>query len=182
MVHIVTHVHHDYMTEENAFALNPIFRLPYNIHTRSVNAKWLMEISQNHNPIWIYEGDAKRLGIKRGDAIKLRVVDTVSGIEVGYFVGMAIPTQATRPGVVACSHHSGRWRIKNTVKVDKYELGIMRYGTALADIKEEGTVRKVRWIKGVERFKVTKQGDEFKWPYPEFNEDMEYVWWKRRFL
>ena len=178
MVHIVSHVHHDYMTEENAFVLNPIFRLPYNIHTRSVNAKWLMEISQNHNPIWIYEGDAKRLGIKRGDAIKLRVVDTVSGIEVGYFVGMAMPTQATRPGVVACSHHSGRWRLRSTVKVDKYELGVMRYGTALADMKEEGTVRKIRWIKGVERFKVEKQGDEFKWPYPDFNKDMEYVWWK----
>lgn len=53
-------------------------------------------------------------------------------METGYFVGMAMPTQATRPGVIACSHHSGRWRVKNTVKVDgfKQELTVLSYGSA----------------------------------------------------
>ncbi|WP_457640305.1 molybdopterin-dependent oxidoreductase [Persephonella sp.] len=182
LIHVVTHVHHDYMTEPNAFVLNPIYRLPYNIHTRSVNAKWLMEISQNHNPVWIYEGDAKRLGIKRGDPIKVRVVDTVSGIEVGYFVGMAIPTQATRPGVLACSHHSGRWRVRNSVKVDGFnqELTIMSYGSAHAQINNpDKHIWTVRWKEGVYRHEVEKKHNEkwLKWPYPEFNKDIKEVWW-----
>ncbi len=62
MVHIVSQIHHDHMVNENDFALNPIFRLSYNIHTRSVNSKHLMEISQNHNPVWIHTGDADKIG------------------------------------------------------------------------------------------------------------------------
>ena len=81
MVHIVSHVNHMYMNGKNEFALNTIFRLPYNIHTRSGNSKHLMEISQNHDPIWIATDDAQRLGFKRGDAIRVRIVDTVSGLE-----------------------------------------------------------------------------------------------------
>ncbi|WP_456463462.1 molybdopterin-dependent oxidoreductase [Persephonella sp.] len=182
LVHVVTHVHHDYMKEPNAFVLNPIYRLPYNIHTRSVNAKWLMEISQNHNPVWIYEGDAKKLGIKKGDPIKVRVVDTVSGIEVGYFVGMAMPTQATRPGVLACSHHSGRWRVRNYVKVDGFnqDLTVMSYGSALAQINNpERHIWIVRWKDGVFPHEVERKHSEkwLKWPYPEFNKDIKEVWW-----
>ncbi|WP_456401085.1 molybdopterin-dependent oxidoreductase [Persephonella sp.] len=181
MIHIVTHVHHDYMVEPNAFVLNPIYRLPYNIHTRSVNAKWLMEISQNHNPIWIYKGDADRLGIKRGDPIKLRVVDTLTDIEVGYFVGMAIPTHATRPGVVACSHHSGRWRVVDAVKVDGFdqELGFNRYGTGLIELLNSGSIWGAGWKDGVKSFEVKRKHKEkdLKWPYPEFNKDMKNVWW-----
>ena len=182
LIHITTHVHHSYMKEDNAFALNPIYRLSYNIHTRSVNAKWLMEISQNHNPVWIYEGDAKRLGIKRGDPIKVWVVDSLTGIKTGYFVGMAMPTQATRPGVLACSHHSGRWRVRNTVKVDGFsqELTIMSYGSALADIKEhqEG-VWSIRWKDGAYRHEVERKHNDknINWPYPEMNRDIKEVWW-----
>jgi anaerobic selenocysteine-containing dehydrogenase len=140
-----------------------------------------MEISQNHNPVWINEADAKRLGIKKGDPIKLRVVDTVSGIEVGYFIGMAIPTQATRPGVLACSHHSGRWRVVDTVRVEGFnqELGFNRYGTALVEIHNSGSVWAARWKSGVRAFKVERKHgkNDLKWPYPEFNKDMKEVWW-----
>jgi len=31
----------------------------------------------------------------------VRVVDTLTGLESGYFVAMAVPTEATMPGVVA---------------------------------------------------------------------------------
>ncbi len=117
MVHIVSHVNHMYMNGTNEFALNTVFRLPYNIHTRSGNSKHLMEISQNHDPIWIATGDAQRLGFKRGDAIRVRIVDTVSGLESGYFVAMAIPTEGILPGTLACSHHGGRWKLKNSVAV-----------------------------------------------------------------
>ncbi len=117
MVHIVSHVNHAYMTEENSYALNTVFRLPYNIHTRSANSKHLMEISQNHDPIWISTPDAKRQGFKRGDAIRVRIVDSVSNLESGYFVAMAVPTEGVLPGTLACSHHGGRWKLKNSVTI-----------------------------------------------------------------
>ncbi|MFY9141543.1 molybdopterin-dependent oxidoreductase [Sulfuricurvum sp.] len=117
MPHIVSHVNHMYMKEGNEFALNTVFRLPYNIHTRSANSKHLMEISQNHDPIWISTPDAKRLGFKRGDAIRVRIVDTVSGLESGYFVAMAVPTEGVLPGTLACSHHGGRWKLTNAVTI-----------------------------------------------------------------
>lgn len=172
MVHIVSQVHHDYITEPNAFVLNPIYRLPYLIHTRSVNAKWCMEIGHNHNPIWIYKKDAERLGIKRGDAIKVRVVDTLTGIETGYFVGMAVPTEATRPGVLACSHHNGRWRLINEVKIPgfKHELGVMRAGSVRVELKSENGKYFMRTVEGVIPFES--------WQYPEFNKDTINIWWK----
>ncbi|MEA3373272.1 MAG: molybdopterin-dependent oxidoreductase [Campylobacterota bacterium] len=117
MPHIVSHVNHMYMKEDNSYALNTVFRLPYNIHTRSANSKHLMEISQNHDPIWIATGDAARQGFKRGDAIRVRILDSVSGLESGYFVAMAVPTEGVLPGTLACSHHGGRWKLKNAIEV-----------------------------------------------------------------
>lgn len=117
MVHILSHVNHFYMKEDNSFALNTVFRLPYNIHTRSANSKHLMEISQNHDPIWISTKDAQRLGFKRGDAIRVKIVDTVSGLESGHFVAMAVPTEGVLPGTLACSHHGGRWKLTNHVTI-----------------------------------------------------------------
>lgn len=117
MEHVLSQVNHLYMKEENSFALNTIFRLPYNIHTRSANSKHLMEISQNHDPIWINTVDAKRLGFKRGDAIKVRIQDTVTGNDTGYFIAMAVPTEGVLPGTLACSHHAGRWKLVNSVNI-----------------------------------------------------------------
>ena len=117
MPHIVSHVNHMHMSEENSYALNTVFRLPYNIHTRSANSKHLMEISQNHDPIWISTKDAARQGFKRGDAIRVRIVDSLSGLESGYFIAMAIPTEGILPGTLACSHHGGRWKLKNAVEI-----------------------------------------------------------------
>jgi anaerobic selenocysteine-containing dehydrogenase len=181
MVHIVSHVHHDYMTEDNAFALNPIFRLSYNIHTRSVNSKWLMEISQNHAPLWISVQDAERLGLQRGDAVKVRVVDTVSGKESGYFVAQAQPTQGHAPGIVSCSHHAGRWRVVDGVKAEGFseQLGIMRAGSTRVSIEESGTVRTMRHVAGVEPFQPTSNAEfgEGGWPYAEFNQDLDNISW-----
>ena len=121
MVEILSHVNHKYMTEtndngkKNAFALNTVWRLPYNIHTRSANSKHLMEISQNHDPIWISTKDAKDLDFKRGEAIRVRITDSVSGLDSGYFVAMAVPTEAVLPGTLACSHHGGRWKLKSQI-------------------------------------------------------------------
>ncbi len=150
MIHVVTHVHHKYMKEENSFALNTIYRLPYNIHTRSANSKHLMEISQNHNPIWISTVDANRLGFKKGDAIRVRIVDTVSGLDSGYFVAMAVPTEGILPGTLACSHHAGRWKLKNSIKVEgfEHELGIIGFGAPLAQLSMDGKKGELKYIAG----------------------------------
>ena len=49
--------------------------------------------------------DAARFGIGRtGDLVRVET-------EIGYFVAKAWITEGIRPGVVACSHHMGRWRL-----------------------------------------------------------------------
>ena len=175
MIHLVTQVHHDFMKGKNEFALNTIYRLPYNIHTRSVNSKHLMEISQNHNPVWIYTEDAKRLGIKRGDAIKVRIVDTLSGIESGYFIAMAVPTEATRPGVLACSHHAGRWKLKDAVSIPgfKHKLGVMGVGAPLYEMTTDGKVGTLKPKEGIdEGFRKNPV-----WQFKEYNKDIDHIWW-----
>ena len=172
LIHIVSHVHHKYMTEPNAFALNTVFRLVYNIHTRSANSKHLMEISQNHNPVWIAPADAKRLGFKKGDPVKLRIVDTVSGLESGYFIAMAIPTEGILPGNLACSHHAGRWKLKNSVKVEGFdkELGVLGFGAPLAEMSMDGKVGKLKYTEGIKPIHKP-------WQFTEYNKDLDNIWW-----
>lgn len=176
MIHLVTQVHHDYIKAKNQFVLNTIYRLPYNIHTRSVNSKHLMEISVNHNPIWIHTSDANRLGIKKGDKIRVRIVDTLSGLESGYFVAMAVPTEATRPGVLACSHHAGRWKLKNAVEIPGFEhkLGIMGVGAPLYELKIDGKIGKMRAKEGIDKG-IKKREDS--WQFKEINKDLDNIWW-----
>jgi anaerobic selenocysteine-containing dehydrogenase len=171
LVHVVSHVNHKYMKETNSFALNTIYRLVYNIHTRSANAKHLMEISQNHNPIWISPKDAQRLGFKKGDPIRVRIVDTVSNLDSGYFVAMAVPTEGILPGTLACSHHAGRWKLKNDVNVEGFDkpLGIMGVGAPLAEMKMDGKVGELKWKEGIKPMKP--------WQFPEYNKDLDNIWW-----
>jgi anaerobic selenocysteine-containing dehydrogenase len=187
MIHIVSQVHHQFMTEKNdkgelnAFALNPIFRLPYNIHTRSVNSKWLMEISQNHNPIWMSTHDAKRLGFNREDPVKVRIVDTVTGLESGYFIAMCVPTEGILPGTLACSHHSGRWKLVNDVTIPGFEmpLGIMGLGAPTASISENGDTRELKYNEGIHPREIesTKEFGEHGWPFANQNKDLKNVSW-----
>jgi anaerobic selenocysteine-containing dehydrogenase len=83
--------------------LLPTFRLPTLIHTRSGNAKYLNEIS-HRNPLWIHTSDARRLGLETGDLVRVST-------EIGHFVNRVWATESIAPGVVACSHHLGRWRL-----------------------------------------------------------------------
>jgi anaerobic selenocysteine-containing dehydrogenase len=131
--------------------LLPIFRLPNLIHTRSGNAKFLYEISHK-NPLWVNPVDAKKLGgIRTGDLIKVHT-------EIGYFVLHAWVTEGLTPGVVACSHHLGRWRIN---KEDQLE----RMSSAWVDLKEVGKGRwKMRQIESVS-------------PYDSPDPDTKRVWW-----
>jgi anaerobic selenocysteine-containing dehydrogenase len=79
------------------------FRLPVHFHTRSANAKWLDEIAHS-NPLWIHPRDAARLGVETGALVRIET-------DIGHFVDKAWVTEGIRPGVVACSHHMGRWKL-----------------------------------------------------------------------
>ncbi len=135
----------------NERVLLPIFRLPTLIHTRSGNAKYLYEISHGH-PLWMNEKDGAALGFATGDLVRLTT-------ESGHFVMRVWRTEGIRPGVVAASHHLGRWRLSDAV-------GNERWSSALVDIEELGEGRwRMRQRKGIE-------------PFPSDDPDSERVWWQ----
>lgn len=134
-------------------ALVPTFRLPVHIHTRSANSKWLMELA-NNNPVWINPIDARRIGgVQTGDLV--RVIT-----RIGHFVDRAWVTEAIRPGVVAASHHLGRWRRQDdggverwaSAKVAREELspGVyrMRKGEVGATESADRDTARVTWTEG----------------------------------
>ena len=99
-----SHVHPDAVDRARGeMVLLPTFRLPTLIHTRSANAKWLYEISHK-NPIWINPVDAQRIGVETGDPVRVET-------EIGWFVDRIWVTQGIKPGILAMSHHLGRWRL-----------------------------------------------------------------------
>jgi anaerobic selenocysteine-containing dehydrogenase len=97
-----SHVHPAKL-EPNETVLISTFRLPIQIHTRSANAKWLDEIAHT-NPLWIHTSHAEQLGVATGDLVRVET-------EIGYFVVKAWVTEGIKPGIVACSHHMGRWKL-----------------------------------------------------------------------
>ena len=124
--------------DKGEMALLPTFRLPTLIHTRSGNAKWLTELSHT-NPIWVHPQDARRLGVETGDLLKVETA-------IGAFVDRAWVTEGLRPGIIACSHHIGRWRLAET-------SGGARWSTALVDLKNEAPGRwRMRQIHGIRAF------------------------------
>jgi anaerobic selenocysteine-containing dehydrogenase len=111
--YIESHVHRKHLdARKGEYALVPTFRLPTLVHTRSGNAKWLYEIS-NSNPVWIHPEDAKRIGVETTDLVRITT-------RIGHFVNKAWVTEGMRPGVVACSHHLGRWRLFDDTGADKW--------------------------------------------------------------
>ncbi len=98
--------------ERGEYVLVPTFRLPTLIHTRSANAKWLYELS-NSNPLWMHPEDAGRVGVETGGLVRVTT-------RIGHFVNRAWVTEGIRPGVVACSHHLGRWRLDDEAGVDRW--------------------------------------------------------------
>jgi anaerobic selenocysteine-containing dehydrogenase len=99
------HVHPDNLESDQTILIST-FRLPIQIHTRSSNAKWLNEIAHT-NPLWLHTSHAAKLGVRTGDLVRVET-------EIGYFVVRAWVTEGIKPGIVACSHHMGRWKIHET--------------------------------------------------------------------
>ncbi len=105
---IESHVHPSALADDELVLIST-FRLPTQIHTRSANAKWLDELAHT-NPLWVHPSDARRLGavgggspLDTGDVVRVETA-------IGHFVTKAWVTEGIRPGVVACSHHMGRWK------------------------------------------------------------------------
>ena len=103
--YIRSHIHPDNL-EEGQVPLISTFRLPVQIHTRSANSKWLDEIAHT-NPLWIHPAQAGPLGVGTGDLVRVET-------EIGHYVVRAWVTEGIRPGIVACSHHMGRWKPSGT--------------------------------------------------------------------
>ncbi len=134
--------------------LIPTFRIPTLIHTRSGNSKWLNEISHRH-PLWIHPSDAEKLGIEESGLVRVST-------RIGHFVISAWRTEGIRPGIVAASHHMGRWR----VGADQAKS----WGNGQADITSEesgesdGHVWRLRREGGVN-------------PYESDDPDTGRIWW-----
>ncbi|HXG52281.1 MAG TPA: molybdopterin-dependent oxidoreductase [candidate division Zixibacteria bacterium] len=137
--YIKSHVHRDSIdVDAGEMLLLPTFRLPTLIHTRSGNAKWLYEIS-HRNPLWLHPRDAQNLDVRTGDLLKVHT-------EIGYFVDRVWVTEGIKPGVIACSHHLGRWRLQE-------DIGGERWSTALVELRRMGDGKwMMRQIHGVRPF------------------------------
>ncbi|MGI9058741.1 MAG: molybdopterin-dependent oxidoreductase [Ktedonobacteraceae bacterium] len=150
--YIHSHVHPSNINaEQGEYLLIPTFRLPTLIHTRSGNAKWLNEIS-NANPVWIHPRDAERIGVASGDLVRITT-------EIGYYVNRAWMTEGIRPGVVACSHHLGRWRLDTSVGADRWTSALVALG------REQGDVWRMRQLQGIR-------------PYESADPDSARIFWR----
>jgi anaerobic selenocysteine-containing dehydrogenase len=129
--------------------LLPTFRLPTLIHTRSGNSKWLQEISHT-NPLWLHPEDAGRIGVSTGDLVRVCTA-------IGYFVPRVWVTEGIHPGIAACSHHVGRWRMHR-------EIGGGKLATTVVDLDRDGDVVTLRQREGVA-------------PFDSADRDTNRIWW-----
>jgi len=146
---IPSHVHwEDLDLAGDERILLPTFRIPTLIHTRSANAKWLAEISHRH-PLWLHPSDAEKLNIDEGGLVRITT-------RIGHFVIHAWRTEGIRPGVVAASHHMGRWRLE--------EDSARSWGAGKASVDHDGSQWTLRRSEGVK-------------PWDSEDSDTARVWW-----
>ncbi|BAS29222.1 molybdopterin dinucleotide binding domain-containing protein [Limnochorda pilosa] len=151
MPEITSQVHHARIRwEASEMILLPTFRLPTLIHTRTNGAKWLYETA-HHNPVWIHPRDAARIGVQTGDLVRVET-------EIGHLVDRVWVTEAIRPGVVACSHHLGRWRLNE-------ESGSDRWNSALVRLDREGSRWRMDQVHGAT-------------PFDSADPDSRRIWWR----
>ncbi|HSP35350.1 MAG TPA: molybdopterin-dependent oxidoreductase, partial [Thermoanaerobaculia bacterium] len=141
-----SHVHPESL-EPGEMPLIPTFRLPVQVHTRSANAKWLDEIAHT-TPLWIHPRDAERINVRNGELVRVET-------RIGYFVVKAWVTEGIRPGVVACSHHMGRWKTGDDGQ---------RQMMATVSLDRSGSEWTLKRERGVE-------------PFASSDPDTERIWW-----
>ena len=137
--------------QDDELVLVPTFRLPVLIHSRSGNAKWLLEIAHS-NPLWIHPSEAERLGLVLGGLARVST-------RIGSFVVRTWVTEGIRPGVVACSHHLGRWRKESSEATNRWSAAPVRF-------EERGSELLVRRVvEGLE-------------PFESADPDSQRLWWQ----
>jgi anaerobic selenocysteine-containing dehydrogenase len=144
--HLESHVGPRALREDEMILIST-FRVPVQIHTRSANSKWLDEIAHT-NPLWIHPSDAARVGVATGDLARVET-------EIGWYVVRAWVTEGIRPGVVACSHHMGRWKLHGHGQ---------RQLMATVALEREGSRFRLRQKEGVA-------------PYDSADPDTRRIWW-----
>ena len=149
--YIKSHVHPDELGPHRHVLIST-FRIPVQIHTRSANSKWLDEIAHT-NPLWIHPSHAGRLSLRTGDLV--RVVT-----EIGHFVVKAWVTEGIKPGVVACSHHMGRWKLSG----ERGEEAGQRQNMATVSLDREGS-----------KFALSRLAGGG--PYESSDPDTSRIWW-----
>jgi len=150
---IKSHVHPDHINrDQGEMLLLPNFRLPTLIHSRSANAKWLYEIS-HRNPVWMHSIDAKRLELNSGDLVRVET-------EIGYFIDRVWVTEGIKPGIVACSHHLGRWRAHKNQKQDM--------GSGMSNLV------KIEEKNGKFKLNIIEEGG----PWKSSDPDTSRIWWR----
>jgi len=147
--YVRSHVHWRNLGD-GEMTLLPTFRLPTLVHTRTGNAKWLQEISHT-NPLWVNPRDAERLGLVNGELARVNT-------RIGYFVPRVWVTEGIHPGVVACSHHVGRWRMHR-------DIGGAKQSTALVSIERQDGKFLLRQKQGVG-------------PFSSSDPDTSRIWWQ----
>jgi anaerobic selenocysteine-containing dehydrogenase len=143
-----SHVHPEAMDPDQKVLIST-FRIPTQIHTRSANAKWLDEISHT-NPLWLHTSDAATLGVANGDLVRVET-------EIGHFVVKAWVTEGIKPGVVACSHHMGRWKLEGHSEGQRQLMNTVALDHADSDWS-------IKRKKGVE-------------PFESSDPDTSRIWW-----
>lgn len=142
-----SHVHPANLDHDQTILIST-FRLPVQIHTRSANSKWLDEIAHT-NPLWIHPTHAANLNVRTGQLLRVET-------EIGHFVVPAWVTEGIKPGIVACSHHMGRWKLS-----DEGQRQLM----ATVKLDHDGTKWGLKRQRGIE-------------PYDSSDPDTLRIWWK----
>jgi hypothetical protein len=100
--------------------------------------------------LWVHPSDAERLGLINGELARVCTA-------IGWFVPRVWVTEGIHPGVVACSHHAGRWRM--------HDGGGDKLSSTPVDIR-----------RGDRKFLFRqKQGLQ---PFASDDADSQRVWWK----
>ena len=136
--YIKSHIHRENL-KDGEIVLVPTFRLPTLVHSRSGNAKWLAEIA-HRNPLWIHPEDAEKWGVGTNDLVRVST-------DIGYFVNKAWVTEGMKPGVVACSHHLGRWSRAQDPANNRWAMN------QVSIEKKDGSY-KMRVVEGIRRSKT----------------------------
>jgi anaerobic selenocysteine-containing dehydrogenase len=159
--YIPSHVAHSRIdAAAGEMVLVPTFRLPTLIHTRSGNAKYLNEISNTH-PVWMNAEDAQQKGFATGDLVRVTT-------SIGHFVARVWATQGIRPGVVALSHHMGRWRL--------HDNDGSRWVTGKVDITRPEPGRwRLRYAAGVQPFASSdRDSSRISWEDPGVHQNLAF--------